>query len=67
MWILIAADDTRENIRIAEFSSIDLAKDYLSKARVRLPNKIFSDNTLLVGCVWARITFEEKIPVDPVL
>lgn len=67
MWVILAADDHKENIRIANFSSVEKARDYISNARNHDPydNCIFDSNTLLKGCVHAKVVFEKEIPIDP--
>jgi hypothetical protein len=67
MWYLIAADDKKSNLRKAKFSKEGLALNYLAQARSREFGKIFKDSSVLCGCVWAKVVFEEEIPLDPIL
>lgn len=67
MWLIVAADNLIERKRIAKFSTRELAEAYLEKAKCKIPGFIFSPNSLLSDCVWAKVVFEDDIPIDPVL
>jgi hypothetical protein len=65
MWVIVAATALLDRVRIAQFSSEELALNYLNKSKCK--KNIFSPESLLKDCCWAKVVYEENIPIDPVL
>lgn len=68
MWLLTGASNTKENIRIALFSSYDKAKDYLDSYTDHIEGniRIFKENSPLAAFVFVKIEFEDVLPLDPI-
>lgn len=69
MWLIVGVlgipGSSNKEIRIASFSSKELAEEYLEKSRCDLPGFIFSPKSLLKDYCWATVVFDPIIPLDP--